>query len=105
MTNPTIIDISHSLGRAEAVRRIKARIGELPGHIPGGVADVQASWPTDDRMALDVKALGQSVTGTLDVDDRKIRVTLNLPLMLSFMAGKITDVVSRKGATLLLGDD
>ncbi|WP_156680302.1 polyhydroxyalkanoic acid system family protein [Sphingomonas profundi] len=102
MANPTIIDIPHSLGREEAKRRIGARIGELPGHIPGGVAEVQAAWPAEDRMAVDVKALGQSVSAMLDVQDAAIRVTLRLPPMLSFFSGTIADAVSRKGAKLLL---
>ncbi len=103
MANPTIIDIPHSLGRAEAKRRIKARIGELPAQIPGGMADVRASWPGENEMALDVKALGQSVAATLDIRDDAIRVSLMLPPLLGMMSGKIAEVVQRKGAKLLLG--
>ena len=90
MANPTIIDIPHELGREEAKRRMRARIGELAGHIPGGMADVASSWPGEDRMALDVQ-------------DKAIRVSLMLPPLLGMMAGKITEVVQRKGGALLLG--
>lgn len=102
MATPTIIDISHDLGREEAKRRMRARIGELAAHIPGGVAEVDSAWPSDDRMTVDVKAMGQSITGTLDVSDTAIRVSLMLPPMLSFFSGKIAEVVGRKGAKLLL---
>lgn len=105
MTPPTIIEIPHRLGKEEARRRMKARIGELPAHIPGGVAEVQADWPSEDRMALAVKALGQSVSATLDVEESVIRVVLVLPPMLGLFAGKIADIVRQKGSTLLLGDD
>lgn len=104
MANPTIIDIPHALGREEARRRMKARIGELPGYIPGGVADVVSSWPADDRLALEVKALGQSVSATAQVADDHIRVALVLPPMLGLFSAKITDAIARKGGALLLGD-
>jgi hypothetical protein len=105
MNNATIIELPHRLGKEEARRRMKSRIGELPSHIPGGVADVSASWPGEDRMALDVKALGQSVSATLDVEETVIRVALVLPPMLGLFAGKIADIVRQRGSTLLLGDE
>ncbi|MET0269093.1 MAG: polyhydroxyalkanoic acid system family protein [Sphingomonas sp.] len=104
MANPTIIDIPHTLGREEARRRMKARIGELPGYMPGGVAEVASSWPTEDRMALEVKALGQAVSATAQVADDHIRVALVLPPMLGMFADRIGDAIARKGGALLLGE-
>ncbi len=105
MAAPTTFDIAHSLGREEAKRRMRARIGELPAHIPGGVADVRSSWPGEDQMALEVTAMGQRVSAVLDVEERLIRVRLVLPPLLGFMAGAITAAAQRKGAELLLGDE
>ncbi len=104
MPEPTIIDIRHHLGRAEAKRRIAGRIGDLPQHIPGGIAQVTSSWPGEDRMALTVVAMGQKVAATLDIEDSLVRVQLELPLMLSFMSGAITAALERKGGELLLSD-
>ncbi|HEX8445856.1 MAG TPA: polyhydroxyalkanoic acid system family protein [Sphingomonas sp.] len=105
MAQPTIIDLPHSLGREEARRRIRSRIGELPAHIPGGVATVQSRWDGEDRMTMQVAAMGQEVTATLDIQDAVVRVSLILPAMLSFFTGAITAGVKAKGADLLLGDD
>ncbi|MDB5717412.1 MAG: hypothetical protein JWM38_839 [Sphingomonas bacterium] len=55
-------------------------------------------------MALEVAAMGQRLSATLDVEDRLIRVSLVLPPMLGFMSGAISAAVQRKGAELLLGD-
>ena len=99
----TQIDVPHSLGRDEARRRLKARIGELSRHIPGGMADVQASWPAEDRMDLTVAALGQTVRGNLLVEESRIHVELMLPPMLAFMGGVIADAMRDKGGKLLLG--
>ena len=99
----TQIDLPHELGREEAKRRMQARIGELPGHIPGGMAEVRSSWAADYRMAIEVAALGQQVSAVLDVEDRRIRISLELPLMLRFASGAIEAAVQRKGRDLLLG--
>ena len=100
----TVIDISHELGREEAKRRMKARVGDLAGHIPGGMADVTSSWPAEDRMAMDITVMGQTVKALLDVEDRRVRVTLDLPPMLSMMSGAIASMVKNAGEKLLLED-
>lgn len=104
MSKPTIIDIPHSLGREEAKRRLKNRIGELAGHIPGGAADVRTDWPSEDRMTLVVDAMGQSVSTVLDVEEKIIRLQLQLPAMLSFMAPMLEKAIRKKGAEVLLED-
>lgn len=104
MSKPTVIDIPHNLGRDEAKRRLKSRIGELAGHIPGGAADVRTAWPSEDRMTLSVDALGQSVNSVLDIDEKVIRLQLQLPAMLSFMSGAIEKAIRKRGAEVLLED-
>jgi hypothetical protein len=103
-SSPTTVEIAHSLGKAEAKRRIASRIGELHKHIPGGMADVTSSWPSPDRLELRVVAMGQAVDATLDIEERLVRVRLMLPLFLSMMAGPIAALVRSRGEELLLSD-
>ena len=49
--------------------------------------------------------MGQKVAATVDVEDRLVRVSVALPLMLSFMSGPITAMVRKSGEDLLLADD
>lgn len=105
MASPIVIDVPHRLGRAEARRRMRARVGELPGHIPGGVAEVTSSWLDENRMAIAVAALGQRLSAELEAQETRVRVTLDLPPALAFFAGAIEAAVQRKGAELLLGPD
>jgi hypothetical protein len=105
VAGPTIIDVPHSLGRDEARRRVGARIGELPSHIPGGMAQVRSSWASEHRMALEVSALGQLVSATLDVEERTVRVSLSLPPGLGFVSRALEAAIRDRGARLLLGDD
>ena len=104
MSKPLIIDIPHNLGREEAKRRLKGRIGELSSHIPGGAADVRSAWPSENRMTLDVDAMGQSVGTVLDVEDTHVKLQLRLPAMLSFMSGVIEKAIRAGGAKVLLED-
>jgi hypothetical protein len=99
---PLIIDLSHDLDPAEVRRRMNAGVSKLPSHIPGGVAKVSASWPSDDRMAVDVSALGQEIATTLDVRADVVRVTVHLPGLLALAAAPIEAVIRRSGEQLLL---
>ncbi|WP_298693045.1 polyhydroxyalkanoic acid system family protein [uncultured Sphingomonas sp.] len=105
MSAPTVIEIPHQLGRDEVRRRMSSRVGDLAKRIPGGMAEVTSSWASEDRMLLDVVAMGQKVSATVDVEERLVRVSVALPLMLSFMSGPITAMVRKSGEDLLLADD
>nr|WP_299597350.1 polyhydroxyalkanoic acid system family protein [Sphingomonas bacterium] len=98
------IDLPHRLGRVEAKRRMQARIGDLAGYMPGGVAEVHSAWPEEYRMALDVAAMGQKVVARIEVEERIVRLNLELPMMLRFASSAIEAVIQRKGSELLLGE-
>jgi hypothetical protein len=102
MAKPTIIEIPHNLGRDEARRRMAAGIGKLASHIPGGAATVTHSWPSQDRLSLTVTTMGVEVPCTVDAQATSLRVTLQLPAMLSLMSGPIKAIVQQQGDRLLL---
>lgn len=100
MVQPIVINLPHNLGAEEAKRRMQGGVGRLKDHIPGGSAEVRSSWE-GDRMHLDVRALGQEVTGHIDVMDTKVRLEFTLPAFLALFAGKIEGLLASKGAELL----
>ena len=93
------VDVPHSLGAAEARRRIEGGTGQLIGSLPAG-ATATPRW-TGDRLDLDIKALGQAMTASLDVQDRLVRVDVTLPPALTFLRPMIEAGVRRAGAELL----
>ena len=99
MTQPIDVDLPHNLGKDEARRRIANNIHKLQEHIPGG-AQVHSGW-TGDQLNLDVTAMGQSVTGTIDVMDSKVHLRVLLPGMLGMFAGVIQRALQKKGNVLL----
>jgi putative polyhydroxyalkanoate system protein len=99
MTQPIEVDLPHKLGKDEARRRIANNIHKLQEHIPGG-AQVQTGW-TGDQLNLDVAAMGQSVTATIDVMDDKVRLKVLLPPVLGMFAGLIQGALQKRGGVLL----
>jgi hypothetical protein len=95
------VAIPHNLDRPEVRQRIRGRAHEIADFIPGGVADVTTSWPSEDRMILGVAAMGQSITGNIDIEDGQVVFTINLPPMLSFVEPMIEKAISAKGRLLL----
>lgn len=99
MTQPIEVDLPHNLGKEEARRRIAANIHKLQEHIPGG-AQVHSGW-TGDQLNLDVAAMGQSVTATIDVEERKVHLKVLVPPMLAMFSGLIQGALQKSGSTLL----
>lgn len=99
MTQPIEVDLPHSLGKDEARRRIANNIHKLQEHIPGG-AQVQSGW-VGDQLNLDVAAMGQAVTATIDVQETKVHLKVMLPPMLGMFAGIIQGALQKGGGALL----
>jgi hypothetical protein len=99
MTQPIEVDLPHNLGKDEARRRIANNMHKLQEHIPGG-ALVQSGW-VGDQLNLDVAAMGQSVTATIDVEERKVHLKVLLPPVLGMFAGVIHGALQKSASALL----
>jgi len=95
------VSIPHQLGRDEVRRRLQTRSHTLGSAIPGGMADVATSWPSEDRMNLSVQAMGQAVTGHIDIRDDAIDVVLMLPPALGFIQPMVEGAIRQQGHLLL----
>jgi hypothetical protein len=99
MTQPIEVDLPHTLGKDEARRRIANNIHKLQDHIPGG-AQVHSGW-VGDQLNLDIAAMGQSLTATIDVEETKVHLKVLVPPMLGMFAGLIQAALQKKGSVLL----
>ncbi|HVM22479.1 MAG TPA: polyhydroxyalkanoic acid system family protein [Sphingomicrobium sp.] len=99
MTQPIDVDLPHGLGKDEARRRIANNVHKLQEHIPGG-AEVQSGW-SGDQLNLDVAAMGQQVSATIEVMESKVHLRVLLPGMLGMFAGLIQGALQKKGHVLL----
>ena len=103
MSNTICVDIPHSLGHAEARRRIEQGFGKLGAQLgQGGALSATHAWQ-GDHLAFGAHVLGQAVTGRLDVKDESVCIELDLPAMLSMISGVIGGRLQRQGQLLLGG--
>jgi hypothetical protein len=99
MSAPLIVSIPHRLGREEATRRLKAGLTRAASSIP--VLQVDEERWEDNRMIFRVRALGQSASGHLDVEDDHVRLEVTLPWLLQRFA-EVAQVAIRNRGNLLL---
>ena len=66
MPAPLVVSIPHSLGREEAIRRLKTGLGRAASGLP--VMSVDEERWEDNRMNFRVRALGQAAAGHVDVE-------------------------------------
>jgi putative polyhydroxyalkanoate system protein len=99
MSKAVTVTIPHELGRAEARRRVEAGFGDLSRHL-GGLGAVTRSWD-GDRLSFSFAAMGQAISGAIEVADRSVNLEVILPNLLAMMAGKVKGRLQKEGQLLL----
>lgn len=97
------VALPHELGREEVRRRLKERSHEIADYLPGGVADVETDWIDDDRLALLVSVMGQTITGHIDIEESQVIFEIRMPGMLSFVEPMIEKAIRKDAAKMLEG--
>lgn len=100
MAKPLTVSFSHELGKAEATRRITDGIAYLRDHYADKLAVIDDRW-TGDRLDFSVSALKQTATGSIDVADQQVTITVMLPLLLAMVADKARSLIQKEGQQLL----
>lgn len=100
MAKPVTVTISHELGRAGARERIEGGIDRMLGSMAGGMLKFDKRWD-GDVMLFEASAMGQQVSGTVDVREEDATVTVRLPMLLAGMAEKLTGKIRSEGKLLL----
>lgn len=95
------VAIPHDLDPAVVRERLKGRSHEIADHVPGGMAEVETSWPSENHMAMTIRAMGQQLTGGIDIGERELVIELALPGMISFMEPMISSAIRTQGEKLI----
>lgn len=99
MPVPLVVSIPHSLGREEAMRRLKAGLSRAATSVPGLSVDEEC-WE-DNRMIFRVRALGQAAAGHVDVAEDHVRVEVVLPWLLQRFAEAAQAMIRSRADRLL----
>lgn len=100
MSQPLVVTIPHRLGKAEALRRIKAGFGNARAHYSQVLQIHDETW-TGDRLSFAAAALGQHAHGVLDVRDNEIQLEVTLPWLLHKIAERFTPLIRKEGVLML----
>ena len=96
-----IIEVPHALSRDEAKRRLSGGFAHLDNEFrSAGLAKMESNW-TDYRMKFMAQALGQVISGTMDVLDQSVRVEVHVPGFLAMIGGGIKKRLTREATALL----
>jgi len=99
MSAPLLVSIPHSLGREEAIRRLKTGLTRAAASVP--VLKVDEERWEDNRMIFRVRALGQTAAGHLEVEDSHVRLEVTLPWLLHRFAEAAQVAIRHRGNLLL----
>ena len=101
MSKPVSVSIPHELGKAEARRRIDEGVGRLTAQI-GAVGEIKQAWE-GDLMRFSLQAIGQTVTGTIDIREHEVLLEVYLPGIFAMIANKVKGRLRNEGQILLGG--
>jgi hypothetical protein len=99
MSQPIVVTLPHRLGKAEALRRLKASFSDAQSS-GASLFVIKNQW-SDDHLDFRASLLGQSATGTVDVGDDHVRLEVQLPWLLSILANKAKALVEKQGKLML----
>ena len=99
MSAPLIVSIPHSLGRDEAMRRLKSGLSRAASYVP--VLRVDEERWEESRMIFRVRALGQAANGHVDVAEDHVKVEVTLPFLLQRFAQMAQAAIRERGRLLL----
>ena len=100
MARPLIVSIPHNLGRAEATRRLQGGMSSVKSQFGDKVASIDETW-SGNRMDFRVGAMGQNVSGHIEVMEEQVRVEVQLPWILAMIAEKAKTFIQKQGTLLL----
>ena len=99
MPEPLIVSIPHSLGKEEALRRLKDGLANAMSGV--SLLTVEEQTWSGNRLTFRVHTLAQSASGTIDVEERAVRLEVVLPWMLAKFAKAEQSAINARGRVLL----
>ncbi|MFG1292957.1 polyhydroxyalkanoic acid system family protein [Xanthobacter versatilis] len=100
MVQPFTASIPHRLGKAEATRRLQVGLTTVRSRFGRHITILQEVW-TGEHLDFHIAALGQTASGTLDVTDEAVQLSVELPFLLDLLARKAQDLIKKQGRLML----
>jgi hypothetical protein len=95
-----VLRISHTLGSAEAKRRVAGAAAEVKARYWQYLYASDFEWDVN-RLSFRVTALAQIIQGTIDVEERFVELRAQLPFVIRALAKRFMPIVGDAGQKLL----
>ncbi|MGC1358998.1 MAG: polyhydroxyalkanoic acid system family protein [Xanthobacteraceae bacterium] len=100
MSKPLVVSIPHRLGKDEAIRRLKTGLAEIRTKYSQLFSVSEETWD-QARLQFRISALGQAVSGTIDVAEDSVRLEIFMPWLLAKLAETLQPLIRREGTLML----
>jgi hypothetical protein len=100
VSDTVTVIVSHTLGKVEAVRRLKEGFARTKGHLGGTIAMEQETWQ-GDTVHFRIRALGQTAATSILVLEDALHIEVSLPWLLAKAAKSFIPILRREATRLL----
>jgi hypothetical protein len=97
------LEMPHSLGSDEAVRRLKDRFAAALEEHRGSLSNLREEW-RDHTLSFAFQAMGMGVSGTLAVEPSQVKLNADLPLAAAFFKGAIEQRLRQEVGVILASE-
>jgi hypothetical protein len=94
------LEVPHSLGLEEAMRRLKDKFAAARAEHQGRVSNLREEW-RDHTLSFAFQAMGMAVSGTVAVEPAQVKMNAELPFAATFFKGAIEQRLRQEVSTLL----
>ena len=100
MSKAITLTLPHDLGRVEARRRVDEGFGRFAQQMGAASGMLDKNW-SGDRLDFVFQALGQRISGSVEIEDAAVRLEVLLPTILAVIADRMRGRLRREGRLLL----
>ncbi|MGC4108293.1 MAG: polyhydroxyalkanoic acid system family protein [Thermomicrobiales bacterium] len=96
----TTVVIPHSLGKDEALTRLKNLLVDMKERHGSQISDLQENW-TANGGTFSFKAMGFKISGKMEVSDTDVKIEGEFPWAAKPFQGQIEGAIRERAARLL----
>jgi hypothetical protein len=96
----TDITVQHSLGKEEALNRLKGMLASVKENYGSQVSDLEENW-NNQGGTFSFKAMGFKISGDLAVSDKDVRIDAEFPWAAKPFQGTIETAIRERTERLL----
>jgi len=95
------IRVSHGLDQQDVRRRLDAAVERARRDYADQVSRLEATWESEQCLAVEAVVLGMSIDGTVAIEPGQLVIRIEVPGMLSMVAGQIRKGIEERIGGLL----